>query len=328
VFLTRWKAAAAVVAVLATALVVSARMGQAAFPGRNGRIVFEAARVLEGQVTQYDLFSIGASGNNLRRMTDGDGREFFPEWSPNGRRIVYVTDATRTWQIHVMRADGSGDRVITRGSSNKSGPTWSPDARAIAYVDDRRGVGDLMVKVLGGGRPKAITRFEASVRNPVWSPDGKRIAFSMENATGSSQDVYTIRPDGTRLRQITDTPVLGEYVPEWSPDGRSILFVRDRVAEPGQGVPPGDVRWADDILVIGRDGSGERNLTDTSARYEWYPAWSPDGSSIAYAVDTGDGWEIWTMRTDGTDQTRLFRFPDEPLVHDQLFEPDWQPLRG
>jgi len=172
------------------------------------------------------------------------------------------------------------------------------------------------------------TRRRADQPPAEWSPDGKRIAFSMENATGSSQDVYTIRPDGTRLRQITDTPVLGEYVPEWSPDGRSILFVRDRVAEPGQGLPPGDVRWADDILVIGRDGSGERNLTDTSARYEWYPAWSPNGSSIAYAVDTGDGWEIWTMTIDGTDHTRLFRFPDEPLVHDEIFEPDWQPVRG
>lgn len=326
-FLIRWKAAVVVVALVAAALVVPAPMGQAAFAGKNGRIVFEAARVLEGQVTEYNLFSVAASGRNLRRMTDDYGYELFPEWSPNGRRIAYVTDAAGTWQVHVMRADGSGDRVITSGSGNKKGPTWSPDGRAIAYVDERRGVGDLMVKVLGGGKPKVITRFEASVRDPVWSPDGERIAFSMENATGSSQDVYTIRPDGTRLRQITDTPVLGEYAPEWSPDARSIVFVRDRVAEPGQGLPPEGIRWADDILVIARDGSGERNLTDTSARYEWYPAWSPDGSSIAYAVDTGDGWEIWTMAADGTDNARLFRFPDEPLVHHEIFDLDWQPLQ-
>jgi dipeptidyl aminopeptidase/acylaminoacyl peptidase len=113
---------------------------------------------------------------------------------------------------------------------------------------------------------------------PAWSPDGKRIAFSKGKG-----DIYTIKLDGTGLRQLTDDKG-GEREPTWSPDGKKIAF-----------------RFRSDIFLMTANGTGHTNLTENRARADT-PTWSPDGKKIAFSSGAGD---IFVMKADRTKVEQL-----------------------
>jgi Tol biopolymer transport system component len=321
------------IAVIGAALLPTSPAG-ASFPGRNGRIVFESYRGSQAGEEYFDLFSLTGSGSDLMQLTNSPGVDFDADVSADGKHIVFISTRTGEYQVYVMRSDGSNVRQLTDAPGTKTFPAWSPDGKRIVYVDwgDGSELKRLTIVRLRDGHARKLPQFYASPDQLDWSPDGDRIAFIMENKDGSSNELFTVHPDGSHLKQVTDTPKLGEWGPDWSPDGRSILVERDRAAEPGQGV------WADDIVAIDRDGSNSRDLTNTIDRYEGDPTWSPDGKKIAYVVDTGEcssaeptycasEWEIWTMDASGANQAKLFRFPDDPVSHNEIFALDWQARR-
>jgi Tol biopolymer transport system component len=178
-----------------------------------------------------------------------------------------------------------------------------------------------------------------------------RIAFSTD-WTNPSQ-IYTIRPDGTGLRQLTHaTSRKGAMSPAWSADGTRIAFVMDRhiwvmnADGTGQRQLTSDEGFRDrrpawspdgttivfshcdvsfgfkaycDLELVDADGSNERQLLGGNWIYDW-PRYSPDGSRIAFAGDR-DGFvcAIWVMDADGTDPVRL----TDPAI--QANVPDWSP---
>jgi Tol biopolymer transport system component len=119
-----------------------------------------------------------------------------------------------------------------------------------------------------------------------------RILFSQAN--GEHRDIYTIRPDGSGLRRLTNSS--GEAVwPDPSPDGRRIAYEDD---ESTRAV----------IALMDADGRRRRVLTPT--RFQGHPDWSPHGGWIAYERDPAPGDNgVWLMRADGSDLRRLTRNP-------------------
>lgn len=143
---------------------------------------------------------------------------------------------------------------------------------------------------------------------PDWSPDRTRIVFS-SNRTGPWDDLYVMDADGGNVRQLTDTPAASEHDAAWSPDGGQIVYDRAEIAADGK-------RQRAQIWIIDADGSHARALTAGTSR-NLRPAWSPDGSTIAFLSDrhaevdvnligTDDGdLEIYLMARDGSDVRRL-----------------------
>jgi Tol biopolymer transport system component len=125
---------------------------------------------------------------------------------------------------------------------------------------------------------------------PAWSPDGAKIACS-----GTDGDIWVIRPDGTGLVNVTNTPTpRHEYRPDWSPDGSKLAFTSWQAQA--------------EIHVANADGTS-RSFVTTGA----WPAWSPDGARIAFV----DVLSIFTVNVDGSERS---------FLHDGVM-PDWQPLR-
>jgi TolB protein len=122
--------------------------------------------------------------------------------------------------------------------------------------------------------------------------DGELIAYT------GGPDIYTVHPDGTRLRQLTTNAPYSDKEPAWSPGGTRIAF--GRVSEGSSG-----------IFVMDADGGNQLRLTTPGGEFS-EPAWSPDGSRIAFNHDNA----IWLINADGTNAVQL--------VGDGS-GPDWSP---
>jgi Tol biopolymer transport system component len=193
--------------------------------------------------------------------------------------------------IWVMNADGSGQRRLTSGGGTEVWPQrevwpqWSPDGRRLAYMvwdyaacTPVSGSGCAVTDVWtvdadGSGQRKVLD----SAFQPRWSPDGSKLLFQRYDSNLATLGVYVARSDGTGVRQLVRATLWGSdrAPPAWSPTGRTIVY----------GVGMGAVRLH--LLV---DGRRRRVLAVGSS-----PAWSHDGSRIAFTRKTG----VWVVRTRG-----------------------------
>ncbi len=165
------------------------------------------------------IYSVRASdGGGLERLTSGF--DAIPLYSPDGRTVAFTRTLAgdtegETSALFVMNADGSGAHRITPRFTTLD-KAWSPDGRWIVF---QRSFGKLyLVHPDGRGLheiPIAYPDGVGSAFYPTWSPDGSRIAFSLQ-APGN-WDIYTVRPDGSGLQRVTNTPRILESTPDWGP---------------------------------------------------------------------------------------------------------------
>jgi Tol biopolymer transport system component len=187
-----------------------------------------------------DVYVANADGSGLRKLAHalaydpnplgaGKGPSASPAWSPDGRKIAFVSNRSGSDDIWVVDAEGGGLVNLTR-SRGSGRPVWSPNGRLIAFRSDRDGNGEVYVMNADGSGVKRLTRNPASDGGPVWSPDGRKILF-VRFRRGNS-DIYVMNRDGSGQRNLTPgvRPARTAYdgAPVWSPSGRLIAFVSER----------------------------------------------------------------------------------------------------
>jgi TolB protein len=201
-------------------------------------------------------------------------------------------------QIWTMKANGDNKTRLTKSKNFDGSPAFSPDGKKIAFGSDQ----DIFTMSANGTNKKRVTRSSTVEESaPAWSPDGTKIAFS-STSTGSG-DIYVINQDGSGLTRLTTSPI-GDIQPAWSPDGTRIAFVRANTE-----------RENFKIYVMKAARESETNTPHrlTTARgsdvEEFDPAWSPDGTRIAFShllkVGTDFQQDIYAIRANGSGQIRL-----------------------
>ena len=321
--------ALAVVAALALALCllawIAAQPAQAAFPGQNGKIVFQSNRA------GNNIHVIDPTGGTATNLTNSDGNSD-PAFSPDGSKIAFVRSGARGYDIFVMNADGTGRRQLMDTSAADLQPTWSPDGTQIAFVaNNNRPGGDgsmdreIWVMNADGSGQRLLTNNTSDDYYPAWSPLGNQIAY----VNHTDRNIYVMDADpATNDAPVNLTPnsptgcsptcYQGDDVdPAWSPDGTKIAYVH------GYGPPtnPYAAGGKPNIWVMNANGDNKTNISNNSDTSDTMPAWSPDGSKIAYAGAGSDNERnISVMNANGTEPHAI----DSTVANDT--NPDWQPV--
>lgn len=196
--------------------------------------------------------------------------------------IAFTSNAFELLAVFVVNPDGSGLRSLTPEGEFESNPVWSPDGRRIAFIRD----GDLWAMDADGGGRTSLAAGE-EIGEHRWSPDGRMIAFvdSREENGDLVNDLWVMQADGTGRRKLAKAA----FNFSWSHDGR---LVYTSVADFG------DVH----LRIVNADGSGDVRLTNRAA---FEPAWSPDGSRIAFV--TLGARDIFLINPDGSGEVNLTR---------------------
>jgi Tol biopolymer transport system component len=209
----------------------------------GSKIVFEEAPV--GTTDACRVMLMDADGSNVVDLTRNHHCDSDPSFTPSGRRIIFL--AQGGYVVKTMDLTGHDRQTLFhRGDLYKHNPTMSPNGHKILF---------LVEKDIPGGNRKGLAiahrdgtnirmivpfRFDVSVRGGDWAPDGHRIAFTSEAGPtpvpGEPSNLFTIRPDGTGLRQLTHyrSPDIRVRIGtcSYSPNGRWILFKGSNLRNP------------------------------------------------------------------------------------------------
>jgi TolB protein len=204
-------------------------------------------------------------------ITDLHINGYDPSVSPDGTKIAFCSLRDDQYsQIYVANSDGTGEKRITKVTTGDScGPVWSHNGKQIAFYSyalphpSRNPA--IWIMDSDGSNMKRIAEHGVS---PSWSPDDKQIAFA-SNREGKFQ-IYAMSSDGSNVRRLTKNKA-EDSSPVWAPNGGEILFVSDRDSEHPA------------LYTMGADGSEPQRLAFSKTQDFCFPAWSLDGSMIAFS---------------------------------------------
>jgi TolB protein len=197
-------------------------------------------------------------------------------------------------------SDASASHQLTTSARPTSQPTSANpiDIRSltgrITFSDDTNDIWSIWAD---GTHLRRLTSAPAMEFDPTWSPHGRRIAYRHQGGDDGKTEIYVMNADGSHERALTHNDV-ADWGPDWSSDGRRILW-NSAVGTGGFGFYGYD---------ISPDGTGRRLIT---RHYVEYPAWSPDGTRIAFmaqepgASGSNPDYNIFVMNADGTHIARL-----------------------
>jgi TolB protein len=303
--------------VLKTGNVVGDRNGLAKLGRTIADEAVEALTGLRGVASTEIAFISDRSGNRELLVMSADGRDqrpatgsrtlkMFPEWTPDGRGVLYVNydggqpAFSMTSRSRDVKPGPILRRVLEglpkyRGRFDSSGD----ELAMVASVD---GAAEIFRVKRKGTDTHRLTHHPAIDISPSWSPDNRELVFCSDRS-GSPQ-LYLMDRDGGNLRRLTFT---GSYntSPVWSPDGRWIAYETR-------------VRGQFDIWLI--DPSGQINFPVVShERSDEGPTWSPDGRKLAFSSSRRGRYDLYAVDWNGENLHRLTSRSGKNI------QPNWGP---
>jgi TolB protein len=274
-------------------VVLNAQRTLAADPGKNGKIAFFAN--LTGTI---QIYTINPDGTDLFQVTNlppaTNEFAFFPDFSPDGKRIVFPHDMTGALELYTINPDGTGLTQITHDGLDHAVPRWSPDGSHILFATvGKYDLGVIATVRSDGTEMKVLT-------TPVWdslgasyTPDGRHIVFSSQK-DGLISALWIMDTNGRHQRRLTD-PELEAGPLDVSPDGKQVVFYTHQ-----------DTPKPTSIFKINIDGSGATRLT-SEGHMDTQPTYSPDGKKILYMSDrlSPGSFDTFAMNADGSHKKRI-----------------------
>ena len=281
----------------------------------QGKIVFSS-----GRGTDYDIWCVNLENGELQQLTTGQDLNEFPRWSPDGKRVAFIStgdDLIRS--LHVMNADGSGRKRLT-DKVHCQYPSWSPDGKSIFFTANAADPNEIDIcrYSFDAGKYEVVLRREGEESAPSCSPDGRKLIFAAPTDDKAAAfahrdtEIWELDVASKSLTKLFNHPAK-DFDPVYSPDGTKVAFISQRnerseeeysakLAEIKGALDARDRKSVDkaisdlrkfegdtDVYVANRDGSNLRKLT-TNEGADLGVRWSPCGNYLVYsAAPKGEG---------------------------------------
>ena len=248
-------------------------------------------------------------------ITSGDSVDFYPEFSHDGKQIVFSSKPVEgnyftDMNLWIMDADGKNRRRITSKNAMYLQPTFTPDGEKVVFISNLEdGLWDIWSMKINGSELTRLTRDHQKEFFPIVTSDGKNIIFI--GRYFGTDSVFIMDKDGNNLKRLTSGGN-GDSFPAVCHDGKDIIFSTTRLGN-------------SNLWTIDREGKIYNRLTFEDT-IEFSPSCSPDGKRIAYVAIEGDAktyskvrkgfefkeisyrersFDMWLMNRDGSGRRQI-----------------------
>lgn len=282
--------------------------------GEPGMAASRVAFSLRRNDGSKELYLIDSDGENLRRVTDYGGITISPTWSPDARRVAYMTDRNRPWEIWEKNLESGEERLVEIDRDDQvNAPSYHPDGERIAFsVQGGRRSGLYIYNVRQECCLTNLTESTASDFSPSFSPDGERLAFTSNRLGERVPQIFVMDTDGGEADLLSPYRFgeQGYYTsPDWSPLGDLVAF-HGRVGRSG--------RYH---ILVARLNEEGRLLQLTSDGNNEDPSWAPDGRHLVFKGERSWGKGLFVVDTATGAIRVLLRGVDVTV-------PQWSPSMG
>jgi dipeptidyl aminopeptidase/acylaminoacyl peptidase len=299
------------------------------FSPDGARVAMVVSEPPKGTTRLRHIWLLEVVSHDLRQFTNSAKSEDAPRWSPDGKRLAFLTDREEFQQIYLLSMDGGEALPLTEGKRSIQSFSWSPDGKQIAFLapeprteeetkkdtdkDDAR-VADkdthltrLWVFDVASRKARQLASGRWRVSEAVWLPDGSSLIVSATQTPESDANtnrIYSVGASDGKLSEIAaPRGPFGQL--RVSQDGKTIAYIGSRVDGPSP----------HDLFVLPASGGSARNLTaDSLDRPVQAILWRPDSTLVAHAQD---GFKSKLVSISSTAAVKpLQSFPVNPRAFD------------
>ena len=227
-------------------------------------------------------------------------RDTSPSWNEDSTRVIFSSEVNGKTDLFTTDLNGRTRQQVTETpDADEGSPAYSVDGKQIAFDSDREGNFEIYVMQADGLAPRRLTNNPAKDLAPSWAPDGQHIVF-MSARDNPSFDIYRMDANGGHVERLTKTG--SSLYPQVSPNGSQIAL-----------------HVARDIHVLDLKTMILRRITHEPLN-GMHPTWSSDGDQIAFMTWRNGRTEIFTAKSNGTEQQLLVSMPSGDAI-----DPRWSP---